>query len=215
MKSTYIIFLAVFTLIFSSISAQNKVDKLGPLRTSKKIVSVFELSDKPDYAIQIIALKYPAGEPGFFNNVQEAREFDCADGYMKYCVGSYETHKSAENELIYYRDLGYTQAFIVNTSKYTLKSNNNYSGNTKFKPDPNKTYTIQLSAFRFPVYLSHFKGIEQDDIMEFYLKDKIYRYTTGKYKYEEAVAELGKIKDKGFKNAYVTELDAYLPYQIE
>ncbi len=215
MKSTYIIFLAVFTLLFGSVYAQNKVDKLGPLRTSKKIVSVFELSDKPDYAIQIIALKYPAGEPEFFNNVQEAREFNCADGYMKYCVGSFATHKLAENELVYYRDLGYTQAFIVNTSKYNLKGDESNVGNRNFVPDPNKFYTIQLSAFRFPVYLSHFKGIEQDDIMEFYLKDKIYRYTTGKYKYEEAVAELGKIKAKGFKNAYVTELDCYLPFQIE
>ncbi len=215
MKSTYIIFLTVLTLLFNPLKGQNKVDKLGSLRTSKKIVSVFELSSKPDYAIQIIALKYPAGEPGFFNNVQEAREFNCADGYMKYCVGSYATHKLAENELVYYRDLGYTQAFIVNTSKYKLKGDNNYVSNAKFVPDPNKTYTIQLSAFRFPVYLSHFKGIEQDDIMEFYLKDKIYRYTTGKYKYDEAVAELSKIKEKGFKKAYITELDAYLPYQIE
>ncbi len=215
MKSTYILFLAVLTLVFGAINGQNKVDKLGPLRTSKKIISVFELSTKPDYAIQIIALKYPAGEPGFFNNVQEAREFNCADGYMKYCVGSYPSYKQAENELVYYRDLGYKQAFIVNTSNYHLKGDSNYSGSKNFSPDPNKTYTIQLSAFRFPVYLSHFKGLNEDDIMEFYLKDKIYRYTIGKYKYDDAVDELGSIKAKGFKNAFVTELDAYLPYQIE
>ncbi|MCW3804869.1 SPOR domain-containing protein [Plebeiibacterium marinum] len=215
MKSGYIVFLAVFALLVSPIYGQNKVDKLGPLRTSKKIVSVFNLSDKPDYAIQIIALKYPAGEPGFFNNVEEAREFDCADGFMRYTVGSYPNKKAAQNELVYYRDLGYTQAFIVNTSKYILKGGKSVSSGINFKPDPNKTYTIQLSAFRFPVYLSHFKGLEEKNIMEFYLDDKIYRYTIGKYKYEEAVAELGQIKAKGFKNAYVRELDSYLPYQIE
>jgi len=215
MKSAYILFLSVLTFVFGSIYGQNKVDKLGPLRTSKKIISVFELSSKPDYAIQIIALKYPAGEPGFFNNVQEAREFNCADGYMKYCVGSFLTYKEAQNELIYYKDLGYSQAFIVNTSNYTLTGDNSYSNAKKFIPDPNKTYTIQLSAFRFPVYLSHFKGLNEDDIKEFYLKDKIYRYTIGEYTYEQAVAELANIKAKGFNNAFVTELDAYLPYQIE
>ncbi len=210
MKTKYIISLTALMTLCVFTYAQ-KVDKLTALRTSKKIISVSELSNQPDYAIQIIALKYPAEEPAFFKKVQEAREFDCADGFVRYTVGSFSSYKAAHGELIYYKDLGYHQAFVVNTSNYSLKGDRKQ--NTNFKPDLNKSYTIQLSAFRFPVYLSYFKGV--DNVMEFYLKDKIYRYTVGKYAYDQAVSDLGRYKAMGFKSAFVTELDAYLPYQIE
>ncbi len=206
MKFRYII---SFILIFAGLQVfAQKRDKLASLRTSKKIVSVFNLPSTPDYAIQIIALQYPAEEPGFFKNIDHAREFSCTDGYSRYCVGSYGSFNDAKADLIYYKDLGYNQAFIVNVQKFNLSNSNK-----GFKPDPNKIYTIQLSAFRFPVYLSFFKGV--DNVMEFYLKDKIYRYTVGEYKYEDAVNELAQYKALGYKDAYVTELDAYMPFKIE
>lgn len=210
--SHFIICVVIFITLFGTLNAQGKIDKLKDLRTSKKIVSVTTLSQSADFAIQIIALKFPAKEPGFFKNIDEAREFDCTDGYMRYCVGSFDSFNAAKNELIYYKDLGYHQAFIVNTSQYVLKGGLG-TPHKSFKPDPNKMYTIQLSAFRFPVYLSYFKGVE--DVMEFYLKDKIYRYTVGNYKYEVAHQHLSAIKNLGYKDAYVTELDSYLPYKIE
>ncbi|TLX78476.1 SPOR domain-containing protein [Labilibacter sediminis] len=199
----------MFVSLFCVVNAQKR-DKLQELRTSKKIVSVTTLSQSGDYAIQIIALKYPAEDPSFFKNVEEAREFNCADGYMRYCVGSFNSLSEARGELVYYKDLGYSQAFVVNTSKYNLIGDISDIG---FKADPNKTYTIQLSAYRFPVYLNHFEGIE--NVMEFYLEDRIYRYTVGKYKYEDAKKPLAEIKAQGYKDAYIAELDAYLPYQIE
>lgn len=210
--SNFIICVIMFITLFGTISAQGKIDKLKDLRTSKKIVSVTTLSQSADFAIQIIALKYPAGEPSFFKNVEEAREFDCADGYMRYCVGSFGSFNAAKSELVHYQDLGYDQAFIVNTSKYVLTGENKFQKNG-FIPDPNKMYTIQLSAFRFPVYLSYFKGLE--DVMEFYLKDRIYRYTVGNYKYEDAELHLPSIKALGYNDAFVTELDAYMPFKIE
>ncbi len=206
MKFKYIILIT--SLVISLQLVAQKHDKLAALRTSKKIVSVLNLPTHTDYAIQIIALQYPAREPGFFNNIDQAREFSCADGYTRYTVGSYNTFKEANAELGSIKDLGYNQAFVVNVAKYEI-----INANKGFRPDPNKTYTIQLSAFRFPVYLSFFKGVE--DVMEFYLKDKIYRYTVGRYKYEDAVKALPSIKTLGYKTAYVTELDAYLPYKIE
>ncbi len=187
-----------------------KKDKLAALRTSKKIVSVFHLPSAPEFAIQIIALQEPAEEPGFFKNIEQAREFSCTDGYKRYCVGSYGSFNDAKADLLYYKDLGYSQSFIVNIQKFSLSNAANHKG---FKPDPNKTYTIQLSAFRYPVYLSYFKGVE--DVMEFYFKDKIYRYTVGKYKYEDAIKEIPQYKALGYKDAYVTELDAYMPFKIE
>ncbi len=207
MKTFYII--SIILLTFSGIHAQSKKDKLGELRTSKKIVSVTQVSGSNDWAVQIIALKYPAGEPGFFTNIEEAREFTCSDGYVRYCAGSFSSYQEAKAQISYFKDLGYVQSFVVNTSKFNLGG----TVPTGFKTDPNKRYTIQLSAFRFPVYLSHFKGLE--NIKEFYLEDRIYRYTIGDYSYEEATASLPDIKSKGYPKAFVTELDAYLPYQIE
>jgi hypothetical protein len=209
MRSKYVILFTVLITFCSTVFSQKKVDKLAPLRTAKKIISVSSVSNTDDYAIQIIALEHPAEEPAFFNNVDEAREFSCNDGYMRYCVGNFNSYGEAKSKVSYYKQLGYTQAFVVNTKDYSLKGKK-YGG---FKPDPNKTYTIQLSAFRFPVFLSHFKGV--DNVMEFYLKDKVFRYTVGKYKYNTAVNELPSIKALGYKDAFVTELDVYLPYQIE
>ncbi|MGQ1787232.1 SPOR domain-containing protein [Saccharicrinis sp. GN24d3] len=193
----------------SGINAQTGKDKLGSLRTSKKIVSVNTLPASDDWAVQIIALKHPAGEPEFFKNIEQAREFRCADRFVRYTVGSYTNYQAAKNEVIYYKDLGYAQAFVVNTAKYNIGG----AARSGFVPDPNKRYTIQLSAFRFPVYLNYFKGIE--NVKEFYLKDRVYRYTIGDYTYEDAMSELNDIKAKGYPKAFVTELDAYLPYQIE
>ncbi|WP_075589971.1 hypothetical protein [Labilibacter marinus] len=207
-KYNILSFLLVICL--TTVIAQNSQDKLSGLRTSKKIVSVNSVSQTADYAVQIIALKLPAGEPGFFKNIEKAREFACADGYVRYTVGSFKSYAEAKEELIYYKDLGYDQSFVVNTAKFDLGQGVKRTG---FKPDPNKRYTIQLSAFRFPVYISHFKGLE--NVKEFYLKDRIYRYTWGDYSYDDAEAELDAIKEKGYPKAFVTELDAYLPYQIE
>lgn len=208
MKNIYILTFLLVTCL-TGVQSQQRKDKLAALRTSKNIVSVTSVPETDDYAIQIIALKEPAREPSFFKNIEQAREFSCADGYARYTVGSFTSFAKAKNELAYFKNLGYTQAFVVNTAKYNLGNN----ARRGFKPDPNKRYTVQLSAFRFPVYLTFFKGIE--DVKEFYLKDKIYRYTVGSYSYEDAVAQLANIKAKGFKDAYVAELDAYLPYQIE
>ncbi len=207
MKSNKYILILIIGLITFGVNGFAQGDKLEALRTSKKIVSVHEVPTTPDWAIQIIALKLPAEEPGFFKSIEYAREFDCADGYMKYCVESYDTYEEAKAKVDYYKELGYIQSFVVNTAEYKL----NGSSSTNY--DPNTTYTIQLSAFRFPVYLSYFEGI--DNVMEFYLKDKVYRYTVGSYTHEDAEEALEEIKSKGYKSAYITSLDAYLPYKIE
>lgn len=208
MKTNYILTL-LLVICLTGVQAQQRKDKLAALRTSKTIVSVWSVPVNDEYAVQIIALKLPAGEPSFFKNIEQAREFSCADGYVRYTVGSYPDYDQAKKEVLYFKNLGYTQAFVVNTAKYNLKK----SGKRSFVPDPNKRYTIQLSAFRFPVYLNHFKGLE--GVKEFFLKDNIYRYTIGNFSHSDAVVELGNIKSKGYPSAFVTELDAYLPFQIE
>lgn len=182
-------------------------DKLEHLRTSKKIVSVSHLPTSDDYAVQIIALKLPANDPSFFNDIENAREFKCSDGYVRYTVESFTTYNEAKAKVSYYKELGYIQSFVVNCADYVLE------GSSSKGFDPNANYTVQLSAFRFPVYLSHFEGV--DNVMEFYMKDRVYRYTVGSLKHKEAEVLLAELKEKGFKDAYITALDPYLPFQIE
>jgi hypothetical protein len=186
-------------------------DKLDNLRTQKKIIRM-DKAVEPYYAIQIIALKLPPGEPGFFKQVDVAYEFPCADGYVRYCVGQFSSYQAALAQLESVRARGYSQAFVVNTKKYVLDGSS-WTSLAAVKIDPNKTYTVQLSAFRFPVYLTHFKDLE--DVMEFRMKDKLFRYCVGKYPGSSAKEELARIKAKGYKDAHLVELDAYLPFQIE
>lgn len=163
----------------------------------------------PYYAIQIIALKHPPGDPKFFTNIDMAREYPCLDGYFRFCVGQYASYEEAKSQVESVKSLGYDQAFVVNTAEYGMKEQTGRSN----KIDPNKTYTVQLSAFRFPVYLSYFKGLE--NVMEFRLKDKIFRYCIGKVKGSVAREEVAKYKAMGYKDAFLVELDSYLPFQIE
>lgn len=185
-------------------------DKLAKLRTEKKIITA-DAPTSPYYAIQILALTLPPQEPEFFANVNQAREFACSDGYVRYVVGEYGTFAEASADLDKIRSLGYADAFVVNTRKLGAQASG-YAAK-KLEIDPNKTYTIQLSAFRFPVYLSHFENV--DGVMEFYMKDKIYRYCVGKHLGASVEGELEKIKQLGYKDAYIVEFDSYLPYQIE
>jgi len=186
----------------------SKPDKLEGLRTQKKIVSV-EKATAPYYAIQILALKEAPQDPEFFTNINEAREFTCSDGFVRYVVGQYNSFAEANADLSKYKQLGYQDAFVVNTNKLGGSS----IASSKLVIDPNKIYTVQVSAFRFPVYLSHFEKL--DGVKEYYMKDKIYRYCIGEYPGTTVESELQKIKDLGYKDAVIVELALYLPYQIE
>ncbi len=188
-------------------------EDIAYLRTNKKIIRM-EKAESPYWAIQIIALKNPPGVASFFQAVDVAREYVCLDGFVRYTVGEFNNYEEAKSNLAAIKAMGYDQAFVVNTAQYKMSEDqpqNDRSGNTKI--DPNKTYTVQLSAFRFPVYLSHFENL--DNVMEFRMKDKIFRYCVGEFPGTEAREELQKIKDMGYKGAFLVELDKYLPFKIE
>ena len=202
----------LFTL-FIALGLSSRADKLDRLRTSKKIIRM-ERAQAPYFAIQIIALRQPPQAPQFFRQIEMAREYSCKDGYIRYCVGGFNTYDEAKSALDDVKAKGYSQAFVVNTCDYLPDGNaSGYSSGKKKEIDPNKTYTVQLSAFRFPVYLSYFKNM--DDMMEFRMKDKIFRYTTGQFKGDIAERELTRIKALGYKDAHLVELDRYLPFKIE
>jgi hypothetical protein len=185
-------------------------DKLSHLRTERKIVTV-DKPTAPYYAIQILALQLPPQNAEFFGNVTEAREFVCDDGFVRYVVGQYKTNAEATADLERVRALGYPDAFVVNTLR--IKTGQSQWANKALKIDPNKDYTIQLKAFRFPVYVSYFK--EFDQVMEFYMKDKIFRYCVGNFKGSLIEQELTRVKSLGYTDAFIVELESYLPYKIE
>lgn len=203
----FILYLFGSTLVFSQ-----KEDKLSSLRTDKKIVTV-DQATSPYYSIQILALTQPPQSADFFKNIDMAREFVCTDGFVRYTVGQYNSFKEALAELEQVKQLGYEGAFVVNTSKLGTTTPSN--GGQVFKIDPDKDYSIQVSAFRFPVYLSYFEQLESGYLMEFYMKDKIYRYCYGRTKGRDVESELGRIRSLGYKDAFIVDLEKYMPYQIE
>lgn len=75
-------------------------------------------------------------------------------------------------------------------------------------------WTVQLSAFKYPVYLNFFDPLK--NIMEFQGPDKYFKYCIGKYDdYDEAHKALGEYKEMGYDKAFVVPYEKYLPYLIE
>lgn len=209
-KMKYIVLLAIVLGLHSVVFAQ---DKLSKLRTNKQVVTIDEPTS-PYYSIQILALKLPPSDASFFENLTEVKEYPCSDGYVRYCVGSYETFAEANAQLSSIRSKGYGEAFVVNTQKFSLHSSHYSSGNsTKLVILPNKDYVVQLSAFRYPVYLSFFENVEE--VYEYRMNDKIYRYTTKPYKGSEIEVVLAKMRGLGYDKAFIVDYDLYEPFIIE
>ncbi|MDR3704603.1 MAG: hypothetical protein P4L28_01685 [Paludibacteraceae bacterium] len=222
-------------------TTQVNIDENNPIRTSKKIMPVDKAS-KPYYTVQILALKEAPKDPNFFDDIEICREFSCTDGYKRYTVGQYETAELAAKAIPRIKALSpkYEKAFVANTETYNIalsEFRSNYNTNTQpakeetqtvkntdstdkvaesaaLEPiDPNKTYTIQITASRYPFYTSELKGFT--DVYEFFMPDKIYRYCEGKYKGSEIEAELKRIIKLGYNEAFYVEWDKYAPYKIE
>lgn len=196
-------------LLISPVLFSQSDDALSFLRTSKKIITV-EKAQAPYYAIQILAIQLAPQSPEYFTNIEVAKEFVCTDGFVRYVVGEYSSFNEAAKDLDIYKEKGYPDAFVVNTSKLgQVKS----LSNGKFEIDPSKDYLVQVSAFRFPVYLSYFENL--DKVLEFYMDDKVYRYCTNKIAGSNVEEELQHVKELGFKGAFIVEYEKYLPYKIE
>lgn len=205
----------LFFLVMAQFSMANN-DKLAHLRSSKKIITVDAIT-APYYTIQIVALKMPPGNAAFFKNVDLVKEYICTDGYVRYTVGEYSTFQLAAQQLDRIKALGYSDAFVLNLRKISLDGDAHSAPvqGTKgdFEPRPGVDYTVQLAAMRFPVYISHFE--EFDNVQEYYMKDKIYRYCVGAYQGQNALDELERVRNLGYKGAFLVELNDYLPFKIE
>ena len=215
--------------------------QLPSIRTNKKITPVDKV-DKPYYTVQILALKDTPTDPQFFDNIETAKEFSCKDGYKRYVVGEYETYEEAKNEIERIKELSpkYKNAFVANTKNYDIsledfrrdfgstptvvegdaEENIKQTELNKIDKsssvgvyDPNKVYTIQLTASRYPFYVSELK--EFNEVYEFFMPDKVFRYTVGKYNGNQLAAEIKKVVAYGYVEAFPVEWQKYLPYKIE
>lgn len=185
-------------------------DKLQSLRTNRQIITM-EGAQAPYYSIQVLALKSPPSDADFFNKLDRVKEYPCGDGFVRYCVGDYETASQALANLESVRAMGYPEAFVVNTKR--LGASQGGFGAKELVIDPQSNYLIQLSAFRFPVYITFFKEFEQ--IFEFRMNDNIYRYTTPPISGVQVKEELVRIKQLGYRDAFIVEVDRYMPFKIE
>ena len=202
----------IIALLFVAHLSGSAQDKLSQLRTSKQIITVDQVT-APYYAIQILALKLPPNDAGFFQNLDEVREFPCTDGYVRYCVGSYNSFSEANADLQSVRDKGYNEAFVANIKRFELEASEASSASSSLTIYPNKDYVVQLAAFRYPVYLSFFENV--DEVYEYRLNDKIFRYTTPPCKGSEVRELQREMKSKGYNNAFIVEYSRYSPFRIE
>ncbi len=209
MRKSLIVTILLAALYSVGVSAQ---DKLAGLRTNRRIVTM-DGPRAPYYSIQILALKEPPSDADFFKSFDTIKEYPCEDGFVRYCVGDYNSGAEAMAQLESVKNQGYPDAFVVNTKRLGAGASGGVSSSAKLEIRPDGDYLIQLSAFRFPVYISFFKQF--DRVLEFRMKDKIFRYTTLPLKGSEVNQELARIKQLGYHDAFVVEKDAYMPFRIE
>jgi len=203
--------LLIIIVVFSNVSLAFG-DRLAHLRTNKKIITVADIS-APYFTIQMVALKLPPGEPAFFRDVDKVYEFVCADGFVRYTVGRFNTKDEATQQISKYEALGYKDLFVVDTRHLKLTRTDYQPSSNAIGPLAGVTYTVQLAAYRFPVYVTDFEGF--DKVSEYYMKDRIYRYCVGSFDGSVANVELEKIKKMGFPDAFLVPQEKYEPFRIE
>ncbi|GAO30281.1 SPOR domain-containing protein [Geofilum rubicundum] len=197
--------------VFSALSAYG--DKLAHLRSARKIVTVESIT-APYYTIQVVALKEPPGNAAFFTTLTQAREFICTDGFVRYTIGEYDTFGQAARDLEALKAQGFSDVFVLNTRKISLKnSNQTLVIDKNAQPVAGVAYTIQVAALRYPVYVSEFEEFE--DVQEYYMRDRIYRYCVGNFDGAVALDELSKVRQSGYPDAFLVPVEKYASFKIE
>lgn len=125
-----------------------------------------------------------------------------------YVIGEFRSKQDALKYLLYARDRGFIDAYIV--TQYDLNKPLPESVDEEILPkqEPDdKKYTIQLAASRKPLNMSYFKNVE--GVMEIYSQDKYYRYVTGKYSsVTMAKPQVSTLREAGFKDAFIRNLSS-------
>ena len=150
-------------------------------------------------------------QPEYFDNLElDARLFIRTvplDSLFVYAVGLFYNKPDAIRYLAYAKEKGYLDAYIINhydlnkVTKEAARLMPIVSGTSG-----SKIYTIQVKASRNSLNMRLFRDI--GDIREIYSEDGYYRYVTGEYsQLAKAKEALAQIKDAGFSDAFIRELN--------
>ena len=152
-------------------------------------------------------------------------------GQTKCFMGRFDTYDEAKAALIPLKVGKYSGAFVLPSDKIfstTAEAQSSVPAKApkqvekkttakqapSVKASPIKIYTVQIAAYRYPLYTKDFSL--EDDVMEFYCSDNIYRYTVGKFENDsEAHNLLTKVKESGYPDAFLIDYEKYEVYRIE
>jgi outer membrane protein OmpA-like peptidoglycan-associated protein/tetratricopeptide (TPR) repeat protein len=134
------------------------------------------------------------------------RSFE-TDTISLYAVGVFYSRAEALRYLDYSKKIGFTDAYV--STSYEL--NEELASISKLLPvvssvKGKKTWTIQVRASKIPLNTRRFKIAQE--LTEILGEDGYYRYVTGEYPDLATAKEaIKKIKEMGYKDAFIRELD--------
>lgn len=166
------------------------------------------------YSIQIVSSIKPI-EADYFKGIPEVKQKQTKNGYFKYFYGKYTGYKAAKEELKNARNAGYNDAFITaftegepvaGSTSSQEETNTKETDNTQ-EDIPADFLTIQVASSKKQSDLKYFKGLE---VKETTGKNNFYIYTYGVFSSVAAAKkELKKVKELGFKDAYINKASRY------
>jgi outer membrane protein OmpA-like peptidoglycan-associated protein len=130
-----------------------------------------------------------------------------ADSINIYALGVFYNKPDAIKFLGYVKEKGFKGAYVVN--QYDL--NNVTSANAKLTPIVSQNigkriYTIQLKAAISPINMNLFRNFK--GVREILSEDGYYRYVMGEYyQFSKAKEALQTVRDAGFGDAFIRELN--------
>lgn len=153
-------------------------------------------------------------------------------GQTKCFMGRFDTYDEAKAALIPLKVGKYSGAFVVSSDKIfgttetaevpvapaptqeTVEKEEVKTPAPKPVASKIKTYTIQIAAYRYPLYTKEFNL--EVEVMEFYCSDNIYRYTVGQFEDEALARELLKtVRESGYPDAFLIDYKKYELFRIE
>jgi len=189
------------------------VDPQTGVVISKETYTPRHLRQPSSMKYSIILIKTIKNLPaGYFKNLKiDETQFIKTlkiDTVTLYAIGLFYNRNDALKYLLYAKDKGFNDAYIV--SQYEINSESRTlidSKATNRQEAPGKTvYTIQLKAARQPIKIKEFKGIE--GVREIFSEDGYYRYVTGEFtSFKKAKTALAPFIKSGYKDAFIRELN--------
>lgn len=130
------------------------------------------------------------------------------DTVSMYVLGVFYNKADAQKYLIYLKENGLNQAYIVNQYELDKESNSNNDNNTNLSLNETniRGYTVQVKATKNPLNVrSVFVGLE--GIIEMKADDGFYKYFYGEYKtLSKAKEALLFIKKSGYEDAFIRQI---------